>query len=210
MQPTLEQDKSTAKTPPNRKITYQEFLDWCDEDTLAEWIEGEIIMTSPASLVHQMIARFLVRVMSDFVEHHDLGLVIPAPFQMKLADSGREPDLLFVAKENLGRLQKAYLEGPADLAVEIISPESGARDRGEKFYEYEAGGVREFWLIDPTRQQAEFYQLGANKLYQHVAPDTSGIYRSQVVSGFWLKVDWLWEQPLRPTREVLKELGLTK
>jgi Uma2 family endonuclease len=210
MQPTIDQDKSTIKTPPNRKLTYQEFLDWCDEDTLAEWIEGEIIMTSPASLQHQDISSLLEILLNFFIEEHNLGKVIRAPFQMKLIDSGREPDLLFIAKENLGRLQKTYLEGPADLVIEIISPESGARDRGEKFYEYEAGGVREFWLIDPARQQAEFYQLGANKLYQHIMPDASGIYRSQVVSGFWFNVNWLWEQPLKPTREVLKELGLMK
>lgn len=210
MQPAIEQTQPKTKTAPNLKMTYKEFLDWCDEDTLAEWVDGEIVMTSPASLEHQSIGSFLIRILSEFVEHHEMGMIIHAPFQMKLKDSGREPDLLFVAKENLGRLHKTYLDGAADLAIEIISPESGTRDRGEKFYEYEAGGVREFWLIDPIRQQAEFYQLGENKLYQHVAPDASGVYYSKVVAGFWLKVNWLWEQPLRPTREVLKELGLMK
>ncbi|MBI4631907.1 MAG: Uma2 family endonuclease [Chloroflexi bacterium] len=210
MQPTIEQTQPKIKTAPSPKMTYEEFLDWCDEDTLAEWVDGEIVMTSPASLEHQEISSLLETLLRFFVEEHNLGKVIRAPFQMKLKDSGREPDLVFVAKENLGRLHKTYLDGAADLAIEIISPESGTRDRGEKFYEYEAGGVREFWLIDPIRQQAEFYQLGENKLYQHVAPDASGVYRSKVVAGFGLKVNWLWEKPLKPTRDVLKEMGLTK
>ncbi|MEJ7756097.1 MAG: Uma2 family endonuclease [Nocardioidaceae bacterium] len=55
--------------------------------------------------------------------------------------------------------QKTYLDGAADLAIEIISPESIGRDRGEKFVEYEAAGIREYWLIDPERRQAEFYRL---------------------------------------------------
>ena len=35
------------------KLSYEEFLDWCDEDTLAEWVDGEITMYSPASNRHQ-------------------------------------------------------------------------------------------------------------------------------------------------------------
>lgn len=66
---------------------------------------------------------------------------------------GREPDLLFLARENLDRLKAPYLEGPADLAVEIVSSESRLRDRGEKLAEYEAGGVREDWILDPGQQR---------------------------------------------------------
>jgi hypothetical protein len=46
-----------------------------------------------------------------------------------------------------------------------VPPESRSRDRGEKYYEYEEGGVREYWLIDPVRRKAEFYQLGADGYY---------------------------------------------
>jgi Uma2 family endonuclease len=207
MQPSTEKAEPTTKPLPDRKLTYEEFLEWCDEDTPAEWVDGEIIMASPASLQHQDIGGFLGAILRIFVELHGLGKILIPPFQMKL-EHGREPDLLFVANENLSRLHETYLEGPADLAVEIVSTESGARDRGEKFYEYEAGGVREFWLIDPIRQQTEFYLLGEDKLFHHLSPDADGIYRSTVIPGFWFRVAWLWEQPLRPVAEVLKELKL--
>ena len=68
---------------------------------------------------------------------------------MKLPHSAREPDVLFLAKEHLGRLRDSHIEGPADLVVEIVSKESRGRDRGEKFYEYGEGGVPEYWLLDP-------------------------------------------------------------
>lgn len=55
----------------------------------------------------------------------------------------------FVASEHLDRLKETYLDGPADLVVGIVSPDSVGRDRGEKFYEYAQGGVPEYWLIDP-------------------------------------------------------------
>ncbi len=192
--------------PEPRQVTYDEFMAWADEDTLAEWVDGEVIMSSPASRKHQQISVFLTSVMQAFVEQHDLGVVLNAPFQMKLAHSGREPDLLFVAQEHLERLKETYLDGPADLAVEIISPESIGRDRGDKFGEYEEAGIPEYWLIDPLREQAEFYRLGDQGRYHLTAPDEEGVYHSEMLPGFWLRVDWLWQPPR--VLDALRELGL--
>ena len=138
-------------------MTYEEFLAWVDEDTLAEWVEGEVIMTSPASLQHQLIASFLSAVMGIYAQRRQLG-VVTGPFQMKLRN-GREPDLSFVATDHLGRFKENRLEGAADLVVEIISPESVDRDRDRKFYEYEQGGILEYWLIDPLRRRVDLSQL---------------------------------------------------
>ncbi len=195
-----------ASAPQPRKMTYEEFLSWADEDTLAEWVDGEVIMTSPASNRHQDLVRFLTAVLSIYVESHDLGQVRPAPFQMKL-EHGREPDLLFVARAHLDRLKETYLDGPADLVVEIISPESMARDRGEKFYEYAQGGVPEYWLIDPQTEWAEFYRLVQGR-YRPAFSGREGRYEAQVLPGFWLRVEWLWQEPLPPILDVLRELGV--
>ena len=200
-------DLLLAPSQPAR-MSYEEFLDWLDEDTLAEWVDGEVIMSSPASLRHQSISHFLAQVMGVYAEQHDLGEIILAPFQMKLAESGREPDLLFVAREHLHRLGDTYLTGPADLAVEIVSPESAGRDRGEKFYEYERAGIAEYWLLDPQTRRAEFYQMGPEGQYHLTAADTEGVYRSVVLPGLWLRVDWLWQQPLPRVLDVLRELGV--
>jgi len=82
-----------------------------------------------------------------------------------------------------------------------------ARDRGDKFLEYEKGGVKEYWLIDPIRQLAEFYRLD-NGVYRLAPVDNDGIYRSIVIAGVWLRVDWLWQEPLPPLMSILKEWGL--
>ena len=189
-------------------MSYEEFLDWADEDTLAEWVEREVIMTSPASEPHQNLVGFLSSVLRTFVEQHELGQLLVAPFQMKLETSGREPDLLFIGSDRLDRVHRTYLDGPADLAIEIVSPESAGRDRGEKYYEYEAAGIPEYWLLDPQTARAEFYQLGPEGQYRLVAPDTEGVYRSAVLPGFWLRVDWLWQQPLPRVLDVLRELNV--
>jgi Uma2 family endonuclease len=199
---------STSALPA--KITYEEFLARADEDSPAEWVDGEVILMSPASQRHQLITSFLTSLLQHFAEVNQLGVVLSAPFQMKLEvrPSGREPDVLFVSADNLGRLKDMYLDGPADLVVEVISTESRARDRGDKFYEYEQGGVREYWLIDPIRKQAEFYLLGDDNLY-HLAPiGEDGEFHSIVLRGLHLKVNWLWQEPLPTLLTVLKEWGI--
>lgn len=198
--------------PHRRKMTYEEFLDWADEDTLAEWVAspgektGGVVMYSPASKRHQRVGDFLTSVIGAFVEQRDLGIVLSAPFQMKLEQSGREPDLLFVTKAHLDRLKETYLDGPADLVVEIVSPESAGRDRGEKFYEYAQAGAPEYWLIDPQTAWVEFYHLQEGRY--HVAfSGNEGDYHSPVLPDFWLRVEWLWQDPLPHPVRALGEIA---
>ncbi len=190
-----------------REISYEDFLDLCDEDTLAEWVNGKIERYSPASNVHQDIVRWLTSVLSVYVEARELGIIRPAPFQMKTGPDlpGREPDVIFLRKENLGMLKETYLDGPADLVIEVVSEESLLRDRGEKFAEYEIGGVKEYWIIDPESKRADFFVLKAGR-YERRVEDAEGIYHSEIIQGFWLRVAWLWDLP--PVLDVLKELGL--
>jgi len=183
---------------PARKLTYE------------EWVEGEVVVLGPASRRHQEVVDFLVQTLGVFVQARGLGVVLSAPFQMKTGPDlpGREPDVLFVARENLGRLRDRYLDGPADLVVEVSSPDSRLRDRGEKLAEYEAGGVREYWVLDPEARRADFCVLGADGRYDRVRSDADGVYRSRVVEGFWVQPEWMWQDPLPPVLDVLRELGL--
>lgn len=189
------------------RMTYEEFLAWADEDTLAEWVNGEIIMHSPASTRHQQIGKFLHQIIGQYVESRQLGETLPPPFQMKLSKSGREPDLIFVAVEHLKRLKKTYLDGPADLVVEIISPESAGRDRGDKFYEYEQAGIPEYWLIDPEKRRAEFYLLDSEGNYQLAMGGSKGKFESRALPGFWLNLEWLWADPLPSSLRILSEIA---
>ena len=207
LQERAELQRSGSTLP---RMTYEEFLDWADEDTWAEWVDGEVIILSPASLLHQALDTFLLSVLTSFVSFRDLGIVLGPPFQMKTGPDlpGREPDVIFVAREHLDRLRDVYLDGPADLVVEIVSPDSRTRDSQDKLHEYEEGGVPEYWVLDPFPREAKFYQLGEDGSYYLVSPDENGVYESAVLKGLRLKVDWLWQKPLPRLPEVLKELGL--
>ncbi|MBI5030210.1 MAG: Uma2 family endonuclease [Chloroflexi bacterium] len=199
---------SPPRVPPQSKMTFEEFLDWCDEDTWAEWVDGDVQMVTPANFQYQNLVVFLTSLLLFYAQGKKLGLVLNAPFLMRLPSisRGREPDILFVRQEHNERFHNTYLDGAADLVVEIISPESIVRDRGDKFVEYEQAGVSEYWMIDPSRHRAEFFVLDSTNVYQNINPDPSGIYRSHVVDGFWLRVDWLWQEPLPMAEDVLREI----
>lgn len=201
-------ESPAVTSSPLPKMTYEEFLTWYD-GSHAEWVDGEVILMSPGSEPHQSLVGFLGALLRHFAEAKDLGRVHIAPFQMKLAfrPSGREPDVLFIARERLSLLTNNYFDGGADLAIEIVSPDSRMRDRKDKYEEYEQAGVREYWILDPIRKQAEFYRLNHEGRYTLITL-RDGIFQSTVLNGLWLKVEWLWQEPLPPLMSVLKEWGL--
>lgn len=196
------------KAPPQGPVSFEAFLDWSDEDTRAEWEDGEVITASPASRRHQDLNDWLTTILRIYVRHHKLGWVSSAPFlvQLQTVQQGREPDLIFIKTKNMSRLQETYVAGPPDLIVEIVSPESISR--GRKFVEYETEGVPEYWLLDPIRKEAEFYQLGSDQHYHLSLPDAGGIYHSAAVTGFWLRTSWLWQDPLPDELTILRELAV--
>ena len=199
--------ETTATLPDRLRMTYEEFLAWAGEDTRAEWVEGEVIVFMPPKNLHQTMVGFLYVLLSAFIRLHKLGKLQVAPFEVKIKPDGnsREPDLIFLTNEHLDRLTADRIAGPPDLIIEVVSDDSTHRDRVDKFDEYEAGGVPEYWVIDyrAARRRADFYQLDRRGQYQRAAIGDDGIYHAAVLPGFWLKLDWLLADEL----DWLKALG---
>jgi Uma2 family endonuclease len=195
---------------PSTKMTWEEFLRWDDEFLRGEWVDGEVILMSPNTADHINLESFLIRLFAEYLEENPVGSMYHDQYVMKTSvpKRGRIPDLLFISAENEHRIKHTYLDGAADLAVEIISTESRKRDREIKFTEYAQSGVREYWLLDTEKQEATFYLLGEGGQYNNVLPDSDGVYHSEVVTGQWLKVDWLFQKPFPKMREIRKAWGI--
>jgi Uma2 family endonuclease len=117
---------------------------------------------------------------------------------MKYSDEkpAREPDSMVILNAHIERIRPTYVDGIADIVIEVLSPESDARDRGDKFVEYEAAGVPEYWLFDPMRQDALIYGRGEDGYYHRLPRDEQGRLISQVLPGFVLSPDVLWQETL--------------
>ena len=189
------------------KMTYEQFLRTVPDDVHAEWVDGAVVLMTPVSLKHQELAGFLLNVIGVLVNARKLGKVLFEPFQMKTGRElpGRAPDILFLSNQNLRRLKDKYLDGPADLVIEIVSPDSRSRDRKEKFKEYQLGGVREYWILDPERKSAEFYQLDKHGKFQSLAPSKEGVIQSLIVPGLWVEERWFWQDPHPPVLSILRK-----
>ncbi len=154
---------------------------------------------------HQDVRLYLTVLLKTFTEMTDAGLVREAPFQVRLADGSlAEPDIVCVASANFERVHETVVEGPLDVILEVLSKESTAQDRGEKFVAYETAGVREYWVVDPIRELVSVYYLGPDGLYDESKPDTAGRLRSRVLKGLAIDTTVLWRRVLPTTVEIVE------
>ena len=202
--------KEIDRHQPLRFDSEEEFTEWCDEDTNAEYVDGEvIIMPSPAALVNERLLSWLGSLLGMFIEKNDLGSLFCAGHcQVRLRPRlRRNPDIVFVAQDYSPLLRETYIDGAPDLIVEFVSPESTVRYWHDKFKNYEAAGVREYWIIDSHLQRVDVNALGKDGRF-HLVEEKDGKVFSKVLSGFWIKPSWLWQSPLPRVTDVAKEIGI--
>lgn len=174
-----------------------------DEDTRLDLLDEVLIMHSPANVRHEEVFWFLGTVLRGYVAEKDLGRVYGSRTAMYLEERRRfEPDLLFIATANLGRLGESALTGPADLVIEILSPATIDYDLGRKRDAYADGGVPEYWMIDPMNSRFRVDRPAGNR----VSEPNAGRYESAAIKGLWLDVGWLWQTPLPGTRACLDQV----
>jgi len=164
-----------------------------------EWVEGNVIDLPPVYEDHDILSFYLSLLLETFFERKPIGVVRRAPFVMRLPEfpkRRREPDLQVILNTNPGTLTPTYMDGPADICIEIVSPESVERDHGDKFAEYEKGGVPEYWIIDSIHRDTRFYRLNEEGVYVRQTEDTEGNYRTPNLPGLILHVPTLWQENL--------------
>lgn len=196
---------------PGVRLTEPQFwAEYGGEDIKVEWVNGEVIAMAPISDRHSIINGWLYRLIWEFVEHHDLGIVHGPEFPMRLSSIRkiRIPDVMFVSKTKVPKLHPTYLDGPADLVIEVVSPDSESRDWRDKYGDYQSAGVREYWIVDPLSNRVDIYTLDRSKQYVQIQPDKDGRIHSKVLKGLYIQPQWLWRSPLPKLTVALKELKL--
>ena len=88
-----------------------------------------------------------------------------------------------------------------------MSRDSETRDRETKLEEYQKGGVREYWLIDPLERESTFYSLESGR-YVALPVGGDAKVRSRVLPGLWLRPEWLLSEPRPKLAEVLRAWDL--
>lgn len=166
-----------------------------DDTRLFEWVNGEIELLPDLSPAQLQMRDRLLALLGEYVEESSLGLVIPAPFAMRMPEEmrrGREPDLLYVPHEFVETVQEDYVNSHGvALAVEISDTRNRSLDRITKFQEYQTAGIPEYWIVDVDRREATFYQL-THEGYVAMPLSDAGEYTSRSLRGFRFKPAAIW------------------
>jgi len=180
---------AVLNSPTERKHWTFADLAQFDESERYEIHDGQLISMAPApDFHHQEISANLHLLLSGFIRPRQLGKLVYAPADVVLSeDNVVQPDLLFVAKENIEIIQK-QVHGTPDLVVEILSPSTFRYDRQKKLELYARFGVKEYWIVDPANRSLEILVLEGQRFAVHSIAAETGVAESKVLEGLTIDV----------------------
>lgn len=125
-------------------------------------IEGELIAAPAPNTFHQIVQKNLLFALENYLRQNPMGTLLGAPCDVYLDDHNvYQPDVLYVTRKHVERIQHDGIHGAPDLIVEILSPSTAALDR-RKRGNFAAAGTAEFWQIDPALRQIQRFVFAEN------------------------------------------------
>jgi len=112
----------------------------------------------------------------------------------------RKPDLGVILNSNPVpfKSERRSYSGTCDVCIEILSYSSLReikRDTVDKKREYEAAGVKEYYILDDRNLETAFYRLNNAGIYEFIRPVKEDIIQSEVLPGFQFRISNLYNQP---------------
>jgi Uma2 family endonuclease len=200
---------SAAKRMSRTPLGPYRFEDFCamvHDGEKADLLDGVIYMASPDNTDAADLFVWLMTLLADYVQELDLGKVYGSRVAFRLSDTySPEPDVAFLRRGREAIIERNYVDGAPDLAVEIVSPDSIERDYNIKRKAYEKAGVEEYWIVDEMDEAVYLLRLAKSGKYKQVRPQ-KGALISHVLPGFYLRPEWLWTRPLPKKTDILREL----
>jgi Uma2 family endonuclease len=195
---------STARTRRGH-YTFDDLLVLVEEHEKADLLDGVIYLASPESTDDNQLRGWLYSLMTQFADQTGHGKCYHTRVAFRITEKHcPEPDVAFVATERLHLVERGFVNGAPDIAVEIVSPDSVERDYEIKRNIYETSGVKEYWIIDPDERRATFLRRQGDRFVEVKPHDDR--YESQVLAGFYLKVVWLWSKERPSLMAILPEM----
>lgn len=182
----------------------QRFREEMSDDQKVEFIEGEVLMHSPARNRHLRAKYNVSTLLGTHVRVHSLGEVRDEKCLCVFPRNDYEPDVVFFGSTKAAAFKPETMLFPVpDLVVEVLSDSTEGRDRGVKFDDYEAHGVGEYWIVDADAETVEQYVAEEGR-FQLLLKSGSGEIASRVVSNFRIPIRALFDD--RENIEALKRL----
>ncbi len=174
----------------------EQFYNDIDESMKVEFINGEIIVHSPVMKRHNDASTKLFKLISTFVDIHDLGFAGYEKIMSTFTRNDYEPDIVFFGNEKASKFKPEQTLFPVpDFVVEVLSKGTAKNDRGIKYDDYETHEVKEYWIIDPKNEVIEQYILTEGK-YELKLKSSNGTIKSDVITGFEIPIQAIFDKKL--------------
>lgn len=162
------------------------------EGERAELIDGHIFYMAPPNTKHQRISSFISWKISDYIHMKQGGCeVFTAPFAVHLEKTNNtyvEPDISVICDSD--KLNDNGCIGAPDWIIEIVSPSSKRMDYYTKLFKYRTTGVREYWIVDSSKNQVVVYNFEDGDMEQYTLQDSvkAGIYEDLYIDFSQIKL----------------------
>ena len=133
---------------PTKKLAWEDYAALPDDGTRYEVLDGEVVASPSAGSPHQRLQLRLAVELYSLIQRPGFGELFTDLDCELLPHDIVRPDLLVVLPQHYARILPTRIAGTPDLAIEILSKATAARDRNEKRRRYEAAGTPELWLVD--------------------------------------------------------------
>ena len=172
----------------------EQFYDEMTPNQKIEFIDGEVVLHSPARNRHLEVTMFVASLLRTFVDLHQLGVVRVEKCLCAFPRNDYEPDVVFFGKAKAATLTAETLKFPVpDLIVEVLSESTQQNDRGVKFEDYAANDVGEYWIVDADNATIEQYLLHDGQ-YELCVKSTTGKLTSRVLVGLTVDIESLFDR----------------
>jgi len=139
-------------------MTYVQYLS-LPEGSGYNLLDGLLFRDPAPTVDHQVIVDNILALLRHYARATGAGRALREIDVHLDEDNTPVPDVCFVTAERRGCLDRRGLHGIApDLCVEVLSPISVRRDRGEKALLYARHGCREYWMVQPEGLRVEVFR----------------------------------------------------
>ena len=178
----------------NERLARHQFYEDMTPDQKIEFIDGEVILHSPARNRHLDVTMLTAKLLHTFVALHRLGTVKSEKCLCVFPRNDYEPDIVFFGPEKVAGLTPDTMKFPVpDLAIEVLSSSTEDRDRGVKFEDFAINGVGEYWIIDAVTQTVEQYVL-VDAAYELRVKSSSGRLCSIMIAGLEFEIEAMFDE----------------
>jgi Uma2 family endonuclease len=183
------------RIPPGRiKLTYEDYVELPDDGRRYEILDGELEVSPAPAPLHQRVSQSLSLALGNHVRERRLGRIYCAPIDVILAPTTVvQPDLIFVSTARESMVTRRAVEGPPELAVEILSPWSVRRDRVAKAALYARFGIGHYWLLDPEERVLEAYEAAGEEYRLVATHGVTGTMRTSLFPELEIDLSALWD-----------------